>query len=353
LAAGWEPQAGSVEVLKGATMQLGRSKLPENGRWALLAAAVLLPITYGLRARTVQDSSYQVLARYAVGERVGIVSVDSSARRIFVTAKDRVEVLDADTGAKTGTISVRDPRDVVLVSTLRRGFVASGSENSVAVFDTGTLRIAQVVRLPGRNAEAIAYDPDAKRVFVAEGSGQLAVISAETGDLISSVTLAGQLQQMAANGYGELFIAADHVDAIHVVSTRTLEFLGDFPVDAGCRPSALALDPYGRRLFVACRNGRLQIIDTDIGFTFERLPIGTGSAGAAFTFQPQGEGGWKGATFVATSDGTLTLVKMSAFVRYSNAGSVALPTGIVSVAYDAKTHHVLVPAGSAVLVVGQ
>lgn len=326
-----------------------------KNRCAVMAAAFLFGVAGSIGAAgTGNRAGYHMLTRYSVGSRIGTVSVDSAARRIFVTIKGRVVVLNADNGTSVGSIAVSDPRDVLVIPALRSGFVSSGATNSVAIFNTDTLRITKIVRLAGRDPEALAYDPGVKRIFVAEtGSGEVAAINAETGDLISSVALSSQLQQMAANGYGELFVAADEKDAIHVVDTQTLKFLGDFPVRAGCRPSALALDPYGRRLFVACRDGILQIIDTDIGFTFETLPIGTGDAGEAFTFNPQGKRGWRGATFVVTSDGTLSLVRMNAFIRYSDAGTVALEPGTRSVAYDSKTHHLFIPSGSALLVVGQ
>lgn len=324
-------------------------------RCAALATAFLLGMACNLGATGTRNSAgYRILARYSVGSRVGAVRVDSATRRIFVATTARVDVLNADTGAEVGNLPVSDPRDVLVIPALKRGFVSSGAANSIAIFNTETLKITKMVHLTGENPDALAYDPGVKRVFVAEtGSGEVAAINAQTGDLISSVALSGQLQQMAANGYGELFVAADGKDTIEVVDTQTLKFLGDFPLHANCRPFGLALDPHGRRLFVACRDGILQIIDTDIGFTFETLPIGTGGAGEEFTFNPQGKGGWKGATFVVTSDGTLSLIRMDAFIRYSDAGKVALEPGTRSVAYDAKTHRVFVSAGSVLLVVGQ
>jgi DNA-binding beta-propeller fold protein YncE len=324
------------------------------GRFAL-AAAFMLAMVCGLRAAgTGNDAGYHILAKYTVGRRMGNVGVDSAARRIFVTTSSGVEVLDADSGERVSGISVSDARDVLLVPALKRGFVSSGSGDSITMFAMDTLKILKVIHLLGKDADALAYGPGTRRVFVAEtGSGEVAAIDAETGSLVSSVPLSGRLEQMVADGYGELFVAADDKDAIHVVDPQTLKFLGDFPVDSGCSPSALALGPYGRRLFVACRDGQIQIIDTDIGFTFERLPIGTGDAGEAFTFKPQGEDGWKGATFVVSSDGVLSLVRMDAFIHYSSAGRVTLQPGTVSVAYDSKTHHLFVPAGPVLLVVGQ
>jgi DNA-binding beta-propeller fold protein YncE len=158
--------------------------------------------------------------------------------------------------------------------------------------------------------------------------------------VIGNVALQGHLRQAISNDMGNLFVAAQDVNAIHVVDTHTLKLLGDFPSGDAKGPVALAIDPSGRRLFVACADGTLPVIDTDIGFTFEELPIGTGDAGSVFAFTPQGKGGWKGADFVASADGTLALVKMNAFINYSTGGKVPIPKGVHSVAYDPKTHQI-------------
>jgi len=323
---------------------------------AALVIACLLVCAWNLIAAAVPSApAYQILKRYTIpgSGALGAVRVDPAAHRIYVATAGRVEVLNADTGKKEGQIPIKDARDILLVPQFKRGFVTSGAGASITIFSTDSLRIIKVLPAKGTNADSLAYDPGLKRVFYTDaGSGDIGAVSADSGDLISSENLQQHVGSAVANGYGEVFATDEGRNTIDVLDSRALKFLGDFPLDAGCQPSSLALDPRGRRLFVACTDGWLQVIDTDIGFTFEKLPIGKGAGDADFTFLPQGADGWKGAVFVATNDGTLSFVRMDAFIHYSNGGALTLPPGIRSLAYDSSTHDLYVSNGSAIIVIG-
>jgi hypothetical protein len=106
----------------------------------------------------------------------------------------------------------------------------------------------------------------------------------------------------------------------------------------------MTLDTKGRRLFVTCEDGVIEIIDTDSGFTFIQLHGGTGRASGTFAWTPQGKGQWKAAAFVAQQDGTLTGVRMNAFINYSVGGKYKLSPGLADVVYDEQTHHLFLTA---------
>ena len=129
---------------------------------------------------------------------------------------------------------------------------------------------------------------------------------------------------------------------------------GDLPMKTGHRPTGLALDTKGRRLFVTCEDGVIEIIDTDAGFTFIELKGGDGPAHETFAWTPQGKGQWKAAAFVAQKDGTLSGIRMNAYINYSMGGQWKLTPGLGSIAYDDKTHHLFLTssdAGAPVVVV--
>ena len=324
---------------------------------AATAVSALFSVCLAPAVAQAADNGYRVLARYKLrGQgKTSNVRVDSAARRLYVAHGDRVEVFNIDTGASVGTVSAKGSSDIVLAPDFKHGFISNGNGASVTMFDPVTLKVVKTIKLAAQNPSAMEYDSEVKRVFVATKGGVTA-IDANSGEVAGSVPLEGRLGHLVSNDYGRLFVAAEDNNVIHVVDTDALKFLGDFPIGNGEGPSGVALDPSGRRLFVACTNGRLPIIDTDIGFTLEELPIGTGSTSDVFAFTPQGKGGWKGAVFVASADGTLSLIKMNAFISYSRAGEVKLQPGIESLAFDEKTHRVFMPASSnsaEILVVGQ
>lgn len=312
------------------------------------AAAVLAAILPALPAAAQPGASYRVRAEYKLegAGSVGNLWLDATSRRLYVAHGDRVDVLDADTGRREGSMAAQDAAGVLVVDG-GRGFFANRRGNSVSMFDPASLTVLKEIPLAAKGPESLAYDSDVQRVFVvAPEGGAVVALDAHTGAVAGTVALEGHLRQAISNDMGSLFVAVQDANAIDVVDTHTLKLLGAFPSGGAQGPISLAIDREGRRLFVACADGKLPVIDTDIGFTFEELPIGTGDAGSVFTFNPQGKGGWKGVDFVASTDGTLALVRMNAFIRYSAGGTVSIPKGAHAVAYDAKTHRIFLSAST-------
>ena len=281
----------------------------------------------------------------------GAAAIDAAARRLYVTRGNSIEVLDADSGVKAGEIACGSRvLGIAIAPKLKRGF-ASRADNSVTIFSTESMKVLKVVPSGGNEPDAVLFDDGSGQVYVANSaSGSVTALDAASGKILATIDMGGRLRQMATSGFGRLYIAVEDKNAVHVVDTGTLKFLGDFPVDAGNKPYGLSLDPVGRRLFVACEDGALAVIDTDIGFTFEQLPIGSGASGSAFTFKPAA--GWKGAAFIAAADGKLSFVRMDAFISYSSGGSLELQPGIHSVVFDPQKQHLLVPAAEEILVIG-
>lgn len=310
----------------------------------LLVAAVTFLAAYfelALPAVAQSNPNYRVRADYKLegAGAVGNLWVDAAARRLYVAHGDHVEVLNADTGRHEGSMPAQDAAGVVVAAGTGHGFFSNRGGGSVTMFNPANLAVFKTILLGATDPESLVFDADTGRVFVvAPGSGEIVALNAHTGEVAGRVSLPGHLRQAVTNGMGNLFVAAEDLNAIHVVDTHTLKFLGDFPSSDADGPVSLAIDPSGRRLFVTCADGKVAVIDTDIGFTFEELDVGKGDAGSCFTLTPQGKGGWKGADFVASDGGTLTLVKMNAFIRYSVGGSISIPKGIHNVAYDPQTH---------------
>lgn len=272
---------------------------------------------------------------------VGNLWLDATARRLYVAHTDQVEVLNADSGRREGSMPAQDAAGIVVVDGTSRGFFVDRGSGTVTVFNPATLATIRTVPLQANHPESLIFDGDAQRVFViAPGSGEVIALNPHSGEIEGRVMLKGHLRQAVTNEMGSLFIAAQDLNVIHVVDTHSLKFLGDFPSGDANGPVSLAIDPSGRRLFVACSGGKLAVVDTDIGFTFEELPIASGDPDSFFTFSPQGKGGWKGADFVAEDTGTLTLIQMNAFIRYSVGGQVPIPKGVRALAYDSKMHRI-------------
>src|SRR2546425_7043744 len=97
------------------------------------------------------------------------LTVDESARRLYVSHGMQVEVLDVDSGAIVGQIpNTPGVHGIAIAPELGRGFVSDGQSSTVTIFDLKTLkRIGEVPT--GKKPDAIIYDPATSRVFAFNG----------------------------------------------------------------------------------------------------------------------------------------------------------------------------------------
>ena len=96
--------------------------------------SVLVGVTFGtllLQAAT----NYKVVDRYPIPGAGGFdyVTLDSSARRLYVSHATQVDVLDADTGKVVGTITdTPGVHGIAIASAFKHGFTTNGSESKVS-----------------------------------------------------------------------------------------------------------------------------------------------------------------------------------------------------------------------------
>ncbi len=295
--------------------------------------------------------TYKVVGEYKLpGSSVRGIAVDSDGRRLFAAGSDGVAVLNADTGAITGTIGgLKNAQDVVLIPEMKgdeaapstKGF-ASDDAGNVIMFSLADLKPITTVKLPTSGAVSLCYDTDAKTVEAVSAGGSLATIDADKNQVVKVGTIVTGTGQVVCGNMAHVYVADPATNVVHVLNHVTMRNDGDYPMKTGTKPAGLALDTKGRRLFVTCEDGTIEIIDTDAGFTFIELKGGTGTARATFAWLPQGKGQWKAAAFVAQKDGTLSGIRMNAYINYSMGGQYKLSPGLGSIAYDPKTHHLFI-----------
>jgi DNA-binding beta-propeller fold protein YncE len=331
-------------------------------RIASITVACLCGALYaGLAVQDGSAQTYKSLGEYSLpGATARGIAVDSDSRRLFVAGDDGVTVLNADTGVKLGSIPLKDAQDVLLIPVMNgeeqgastKGF-ATGNGKVVA-FSLADMKTISTEELPTKGASSLCYDDDAKTVEAVSAGGSLTTIEAESGKVVKSGHVATGAGQIACGTLDHVYVADTSANVVHVLNHGTGKNDGDYPIMTGNKPSGLALDTKGRRLFVACEDGVIEIVDTDSGFTFIELKGGNGAARETFAWTPQGNGQWKAASFVTQQDGTLTGVRMNAFINYTVGGRYKLTPELGSVAYDAKTHHLFIAAmhsGTPVVVV--
>lgn len=327
-------------------------------RQTLLCMSVVVPLAVLPSAST---QTYKVIAKYPVaGTSAQGIFIDSARRRVFVAGSSGVTVLDADSGASIGVVGdLKNASDVLLLpdkdgaASLKKGF-ASDEEGHVFLFSPDDLRVNDRINLMTPGPATLCYDKDANTVEAVSRAGSLTSFDADTGKVLHAGRLATGSGQIACGTIDHVYVADPDANVVHVLNHRMIENEGDLPMKSGEKPSGLALDTKGRRLFVTCENGTIEIVDTDAGYIFTELRGGTGNGRSTFAWLPQGPGQWKAAAFTAQADGTLSAARMNAFINYTLGSQSHLSLAFRGIAWDEKTRHLYLTAmdaGSPVVVV--
>src|SRR5260370_37079603 len=106
------------------------------------------------------------------GEDFDYITVDSAARRVYLSHGTEVKVLDADNFSVVGTISgLQRCHGVVVLPELGKGFITDGDAETVAVFDLKTLKITGQIK-SSPDTDSITYDPASKLIFTFNGDSK-------------------------------------------------------------------------------------------------------------------------------------------------------------------------------------
>ena len=306
------------------------------------AASLIIGLLVGLCgvvAAAAATLPLQVTRRIALAgsDPVRAIASGPGGAQVYVASGSAIRAYDPASGQLAGTLPLpARVLDMTADASDGVGYAALAAPARVVVFALQPLRIRSIVALADGAPSALLLDAAAHALYVESAtSDSLTRIDTLTGKRVAALRLDGTLQQMATDGRGTLYVANMSHAAIDVVDTARMTRTGAIPLDGCAQPTGLALDPVGRRLFVACRDGARAVIDTDMGFTFVRL---TGDAPGAvrtvFGMHPLGAAGWKGGAFSAGTAPQLTAIRMNSFVSYSAAGSYPLPGNCQALALD-------------------
>src|ERR1700730_6979138 len=108
-----------------------------------IAVVVCLTLLAAIALSAPVKSGYRLLKKYSFGAAEGstreyfdYITVDSSARRVYLSHGTEIKVINADTGALIGNIiGLKQDHGVALAHEFGRGFISDGAEGKVVMFD--------------------------------------------------------------------------------------------------------------------------------------------------------------------------------------------------------------------------
>ena len=293
-------------------------------------------------ALTLQGATnYKVVGRYPIPGVGGFdyVTLDNSARRLYVSHGTQVDVLDADDGKVVGTITdTPGVHGIAIASAFKRGFTSNGRENKVSMFDPATLQVIKKIDV-GKGPDGIYYDPGSKRVFTNNhGSHDITALDSATGDVVGTVKVNGDGEQAVIGGDGLIYVNSEDTAEVVAFDPKSLEVKKRFPIGVAKVPTGLAYDAKTKRLFIGCRNEpKMVVMDADTGKVINSFSIGAGVDYAGFDPETS-------LIFFSCGDGTLNIYHEKSADNYEDAGAVKTQPSAKTMAFDPKTKKIFLPA---------
>src|SRR5689334_10279776 len=231
-------------------------------------------------------TGYKVETRYPVPGNGGFdyVTIDSDARRLYLSHGTQVDVIDPDSGKFIGTIpDTPGVHGVALAPEFKHGFTSNGRENKVSMFDPATLKLINKIDV-GKGPDGIYYDPGTKRVFTNNhGTHDITAIDASSGDVVGTVKAEGDGEQAIIGADGLIYVNSENTAEVVVFDPKSLEVKKRFPIGVAQTPTGLAYDAKTNRLFIGCRKEpKMVVMDAATGKVITSFPIGAGVDFAGF-----------------------------------------------------------------------
>jgi DNA-binding beta-propeller fold protein YncE len=285
-------------------------------------------------------TGYKVEKRYPVPGDGGFdyVTIDSAARRLYLSHGTQVDVVDADNGKLIGTIAdTPGVHGVALAQEFKHGFTSNGRENKVSMFDPTTLQLINKIAV-GKGPDGIYYDPGTKRVFTNNhGSHDITAIDAKSGQVVGTIMVAGD-GESAVIANGLVFVNMEDTNEVVTFDPQSLQVKNRFPIGVAKTPTGLAYDAKTKRLFIGCRNEpKMVVMDATSGKVITSMPIGRGVDYAAF--DPEAK-----LIFFSCSEGVLNFFHEKSADDYEDAGPVKTQPSARTMAFDPKTKKIFLSA---------
>jgi len=309
-----------------------------------IASGVVVMVLGAFSLMTAAGPGYHLLKKYSFGAAEGstreyfdYITVDSAARRVYLSHGTEIKVIDADSGALVGNITgLKQDHGVAIASEFGRGFITDGGQGKVIIFDLQSLKVTGEAKAD-QDADSVAYDPASKRVFVMNGDPHSAtVIDAKSGSVVGTIDLGGGPEFAVADGNGTVYVNLEDKSELVAIDSRTLKIKSRWPLAPAGTPTALAMDVAHHRLFSAGRNPQmLVVLDSESGKVVQSFPISAGVDAAAY--EPA-----TGLLFVSTREGMVHVFHEDSPDKFSEAETIKTEYGAKTMGLDTKTHNIFV-----------
>lgn len=212
-----------------------------------------LAVVAALIAAISTDGPYAPAGEIHVGGlgRFDYLTVDSAAKRLYLSHGTEVVVIDTATNKIVGRIPDVAGVHGIAIAPNGKGFITAGQENKVAIFDLQTMKVSMKVDT-GANPDAIVYEPKHKEIYSLNHTGKsVTVIDSDSGKVTATIALSGVAESGAADpGLGRVYVNIEDTGAVDVIDIDTKKVIANWKVAPAEEPTGMAIDTTRHRVFV-------------------------------------------------------------------------------------------------------
>jgi DNA-binding beta-propeller fold protein YncE len=212
-------------------------------------------------------------------------TADVAGNRLFSTAEENSKVLvfDLKTAKLIQTISdLKAPHSLLYRADLKKLFVVDGDLGEVKIYETDSYKPVGSIKLK-EGADASAYDPSTKYLYVVNGgkdaklpNAYISLVDTTTAKTVGEIKVdSNDVEGMAIEKSGpRIFVVIRGNNSIEVFDRNKRTLLATWSIaQEGKKPTAIAFDEDGHRLFVGPRDpGKLIVVNSDSGKVVASMP---------------------------------------------------------------------------------
>jgi DNA-binding beta-propeller fold protein YncE len=208
---------------------------------------------------------------------------------------------------------------------------SNGKANTASIFDLDSLKVLGSVPT-GAKPDGILWEPFTKTVLTMNGAANtITMIDAASETAVGSIPLPGRPESAVSDGTGKVFVNLEDKAQIAEIDLAARAVLQTWNLDGCSEPTGLAIDTSHGRLFSACHNGTLIVVDAVTGRNILKVPIGLGVDAAAYDPEIH-------VVFTSNKEGTVSIIEQTGADAYRNLQTVPTLPGAKTMALDPVRH---------------
>lgn len=298
--------------------------------------ALIALMAFGATMAAGVEEPYHLVTQIQVGGDGGwdYASIDSAARRLYVTHGTKIVVIDLSTDKVVGEVDdTPGVHGFAIAPDLGLGFSSNGREAKAGIVELKTLKTLSKVAT-GENPDAILYESSQQEVYTFNGRGHSAtVFQPKTGNVVATIPLPGKpefaVEDVAA---GRIYDNIEDKDEVVVLDAKTHKVVNEWPIAPGESASGMAIDEVHHRLFLGCANKLMVMMDSSTGNVLDKVEIGKGVD--ANSFDPKTQ-----YAFASCGDGTVTIARIEGD-KLHVVQTLKTEQGARTMTLDPQTHNI-------------